>query len=425
MSEKEDVGVEGAGTASGADSGLALELRIQQLELERQRRELHQIQTELELSRDRYARLFDEAPVGYVVFDRAGVIRAVNLTAAKMLGRPDSELEGGSFLPFLVAAQHDAFLNHLRRVFDQSGLPSAADDLVLDFNSHATERVMRLRSSRRESLVGVECFTVLVDITERRLAEEQMRRARDALAQVARLNAVGILASSLIHELLQPLSAAGFFCSAAGQLAQGPAADPERLIGVIDRIDGQVRRASDIMERLRTFLRGRQMCKVAVPLEQVLTRACDLVCWFASDHKVQLRCAADTDLPEIFADPVQIEQVLVNLLCNAVQAIEDAGSARREIAIEAMLRASEVELIVRDTGPGLGPGRHESVFDIFASTNDSSLGLGLAISRAIAEAHDGRLWAEPEPEEGAVFHFTLPLMRTAAATPPAASAPSV
>ncbi len=425
MSNRGEPDIKAAHAANGAGVDLALELRIQQMELERQRRELRQIQDELELSRDRCTRLFEEAPVGYVVFDRAGTIRAVNLTAATLLGQSRAELEGGSFLPFLVEAQHAAFLSHLQRVFDQSGSLLAADDLVLDLHALAAVRVIRIRSSRRESLAGDECFTVLLDITERRLAEEQTRRARDALAQVARLNAVGILASSLIHELLQPLSAAGFFCSAAGQLAQGPAADPERLIGVIARIDGQVQRASDIMERLRAFLRGRQMCKVAVPLEQVLTRACDLVSWFASDHKIELRRAPITDLPEIVADPVQIEQVLVNLLCNAVQAIERAGSARREILVEVLSRTAEIELIVRDTGPGLEPGRHEHVFDIFESTNDSSLGLGLAISRAIAEAHDGRLWAEPEPEEGAVFHFTLPLMLTAAAAPPAASAPSV
>jgi len=247
-----------------------------------------------------------------------------------------------------------------------------------------------------------------LDITERYRAEEEARRARDALAQVARLNAVGVLASSLIHELLQPLSSASFYCSAAGQLAEGPAANPERLVEVIRRIDDQVHRAGDIMERLRAFLRGRKMHRVRVPVGQILKRALDLVRWFATDRQVKLDLFAPERLPEIESDPVQIEQVLVNLICNAVQAIDTAGCARREVHIEVVACQGEIEFIVRDTGPGLPPGRHAAIFDIFESSNDSGLGLGLAISRAIAEDHGGRLWAEPEPSEGAVFHLTLP-----------------
>lgn len=247
-----------------------------------------------------------------------------------------------------------------------------------------------------------------LDITERHRAEEEARRARDALAQVARLNAVGVLASSLIHELLQPLSSASFYCSAAGQLAVGPAANPERLVEVIQRIDDQVHRAGDIMERLRTFLRGRKMHRVRMPVDQVIERALDLVRWFATDRQVKLELIAPERLPEIESDPVQIEQVLINLICNAVQAIDTANSPQREVRIEVIVCAGELECIVRDTGPGLPPGRHAAIFDIFESSHDSGLGLGLAISRAIAEDHGGRLWAEPTPREGAVFHLTLP-----------------
>jgi len=247
-----------------------------------------------------------------------------------------------------------------------------------------------------------------LDISERHQAEEEARRARDALAQVARLNAVGVLASSLIHELLQPLSSAGFYCSAAAQLADGPAADPERLVEVIRRIDDQVHRAGDIMERLRAFLRGRKMHREQAPVDRILKRALDLVRWFAADRQVRLDLIAPERLPEIESDPVQIEQVLVNLICNAVQAIDTAGCARREVRIEVVPCQGEIEFVVRDTGPGLLPGRHAAILDIFESSNDSGLGLGLAISRAIAEDHGGRLWAEPAPLEGAVFHLTLP-----------------
>jgi PAS domain S-box-containing protein len=496
-----------------------------------------------EHSRDHYARLFQDAPVGYVVFDRGGTIRAINRAAAVLLGQSDDLLTGDHFQQFLVDRSSTAFLAHLQTVFADAGTPPATFDLVESLHAAFQVRVVRLRSIRRETAAGPECFTVLldmtaehqveqqrlasdrlrqsildavpaqiavldptgkilavnrawrefadenggseslrdavdlnyldtcqraewglgaevapsahgireviqgrraefsveypchspqqqrwflmravpldselegalvthIDITERRLAEEAARRAHDALAQVARLNAVGILASSLIHELLQPLSAAGFFCHAASQLADGPRADPRRLIEVIARIDGQIRRAGDLMERLRSFLRGREMHRVVVPVARVFRHAFDLVEWFALDHEVQLRLVAPLELPDVLTDPVQVEQVLVNLICNAVQAIDAAESPRREVVGEVLLRSTEVELIVRDSGPGLPADRHEVLFNIFESTRDSSLGLGLAISRAIAETLGGRLWAEPNPAEGAEFHFTLPL----------------
>ncbi|AFL75902.1 PAS domain-containing sensor histidine kinase [Thiocystis violascens] len=531
--------------ANDATQSLMLDLRSHQIELEMQGHELCKSQEALETSRDHYASLFQDAPVGYVVFDAAGMIRAINRVAAALLGQPADRLAGCPFQRFLVGRRNSAFLAHLRAVFADAGVPPAAFDLVERLHDASRARVVRLRSIRRESAVGTECFTVLLDITaeheaeerrlasdrlrqsvldalpaqiavldpaghilavnrawrefadenggadvlrdainlnyldiceraeqgagtdvppaaagireviqrrrpsfsveypchsrqqqrwflmnvaplggelngavvvhmditERRQAEEAARRARDAIAQVDRLNAVGILAFSLIHELLQPLSAAGFFCNAASQLVEGPNADPRRLIQVIARIDEQVRRTGDIMERLRSFLRGRQMQKIVVSAEQVFRHALDLVQWFASDHGVQLRLVAPAELPEILTDPVQVEQVLVNLICNAVQAIDGAGSTRREVVVEVVPRPAEIELIVTDSGPGLPANQHERLFNIFESTRDASLGLGLAISRAIAEALGGRLWAEPNPSEGAEFHFTLPLNR--------------
>ncbi|EXJ14421.1 PAS domain-containing sensor histidine kinase [Imhoffiella purpurea] len=529
--------------ANDAQRCMLLDLQSHQVELEIQGRDLREAQKALELSRNHYARLFDEAPVGYVVFGPEGRILALNLTASSLIGRPTAELEGVSFLDFIADSEREGFRCHLDDVFAESDVSHSLCDLVLHLAHSGGMRVARLCSVRRDARSGPECLTVLlditaeyeaererqaseqlrqavldalpsqiavldrdgrilavnrawrelaeesgvsdnlrdaigpgasreassggfdrahpggdatrgiwqvlrrersgysveyashrdrhrrwflmravaldgepegavvayVDVTERRLAEEEARRARDVLAQVARLNAVGILASSLIHEILQPLSSATFYCSAAGQLAQGPNADPERLVDVIGRIDGQIQRAGDIMERLRMFLRGRKMHKVMASLGQVVSHAFALVQWFATDHKVTLEYRVPEDLPELLVDPVQIEQVLVNLICNAIQAMEAAGSERRQVRVEVIRGDREVRLVVKDTGPGIPGGRHDAVFDIFESTNDSSLGLGLAISRSIAEAHGGRLWAEPGATEGAELHLTLPL----------------
>ncbi len=537
--------LEAAREANDEQRSLLLDLQAHRIELEMQGCDLRAAQQALEISRDHYARLFDLAPVGYLVFDAQGVIREANLTAAELLGMPRERLASRPFSGFVAPGQSAAFFAHIRTVFGAHEKRVGRQSLLLYLSGRAQARVVRLHSMQRSSDAGPECFTAMLDITaeheaeerqragdrlrqsvldalpaqvvvldssghiiavnrawrecaekggrypmddvigldylahcywaeqdegeetssvvggirevirrrrpgfsreypcqtpegerwflmravpldgelegavvahlditERRLAEEDAKRARGVLAQASRLNAVGILASSLVHELIQPLSAAGFFTSAASELTRGPSLDPRRVNQVLGRVDEQIRRASDIMERLRAFLRGREVNKLEVSLDEVVEHACELVQWFASDHKVRLRCVRAPGLPQILADPVQVEQVLVNLICNAVQAIDAAKCDRREVTVEIAPAQSSVELIVRDTGPGLPPERHNRLFDIFESTNDSNLGLGLAISRAIADAHGGQLWAEQNPSEGAVFHLMLPLERT-------------
>jgi signal transduction histidine kinase len=134
-----------------------------------------------------------------------------------------------------------------------------------------------------------------------------------------------------------------------------------------------------------------------------------LVQWFAADRKVRLRFARPEGCPVVVADATQLEQVLVNLVCNSIQAIEAADVPCREVTIGVEQRPSELEVTVRDTSPGVALGDHERLFDIFASTKDAGLGMGLSVSREIVEAHGGRLWSDASATAGAVFHFTLPL----------------
>ncbi|MGQ9831616.1 MAG: sensor histidine kinase [Thermochromatium sp.] len=261
---------------------------------------------------------------------------------------------------------------------------------------------LQAQNGKREDIVITH-----LDLTEHQ--RDETRRAREALTQEARLNTLGLLASSLIHELIQPLNAASFYCRAAAQLADGPAVDPQRLIAVIQRLEGQLQRAGDLLERLRIFLRGQEPHRLRVQVDQILARALDLVRWFAADHQVRLDLVAPERLPEIECDPGQIEQVLINLICNAIQAIDAAACTRRKVQIQVLVHRGEIECVVRDPGPGLPPGCQDAIFAPFVSSRDS--GLGLAISRTIAEDHGGRLWAEPTSPEGAVFHLRLPTVR--------------
>ena len=278
---------------------------------------------------------------------------------------------------------------------------------------------------------GQGAVIVQIDITERKRAEQNTQRAREAAAHAARVNAVGVLATSLVHELAQPLNAAAFFGRAALEQLQAsdakqPLADPARLEPVLAKADAQIERAGAIVERLREFLRHKEVQMRPVELDPLIKRAMELLSWFASQRQVELRFISGSAGLWLLGDPVQLEQVLVNLVCNGVQAIEEAGMAVRRVTIETRPCASEsasqrcaeapideevplVRVMVSDTGPGLDLDNEQAMFDLFASRRSSGLGMGLPISREIVESHGGKLWVDRGESGGARFHFTLPL----------------
>jgi signal transduction histidine kinase len=178
---------------------------------------------------------------------------------------------------------------------------------------------------------------------------------------------------------------------------------------MLSGVDTQIRRAAKTVQRLRDFLRWREMDLRPVQIDQVLSDAVGLLHWFAADRNVRVRLARSAPDLIVEADTVQLEQVLVNLICNSILAIDRAGVRRREVSLAIDKQGDQVEVTVSDTGPGLPPESPEHLFNIFSSRSDASLGMGLAISRDIVESHGGKLWAEREPNQGAVFHFRLPL----------------
>lgn len=248
------------------------------------------------------------------------------------------------------------------------------------------------------------------DITERRRAETEARKAREVLTQMARIHSLGIIASSLVHELTQPLAAMGFFSEAAVTLLEEGREDRELLAEALRGIDAQVTRVGEVLRGLREHFRGGEVRLTPVAVDQVIARAIKLIGWLAAERQVRLRYLPAATRTEVAADPTQIETVLVNLLCNSIQAINAGQCQRREVSIRVEPRAHEVEVIVSDSGPGLPPERVEAVFELFLSTKGrgTAMGMGLPICRGIIEAHGGRLWADPGAETGAVFRFTLP-----------------
>jgi PAS domain S-box-containing protein len=266
---------------------------------------------------------------------------------------------------------------------------------------------------------------VIRDVTERKRTEAalreneaQLRELQAELLHVSRLSAAGEMASALAHELNQPLTATVSAVRAAWRMLAASSNYPAARADVRDAIDlaaEQALRAGQIIRRLRDFVsRDGEGDRRLEDLAKLAEEAGVLALVGARERGVRVAFRFDPELPPVLVDRIQIQQVLVNLMRNALEAMapggagEDGAAPRRELTTSAVVSGDAVEVAVADTGPGLAPGGAERLFDPFVSTKLGGMGLGLSICRSIVESHGGRLWTEPNPGGGAVFRFTLP-----------------
>jgi PAS domain S-box-containing protein len=255
---------------------------------------------------------------------------------------------------------------------------------------------------------GAVWLTVQRDITERKRLQQQERERHNALAHTARVNTVGELAAALGHEITQPLMAIEHVAFAARQMLQRGEFARNDLLDLVAQIEQQSHRAGEVIHRLRKFVRDARMEKRSIDLHDTIRNAIKLLTPSLADLGISIRVDEETPLPAVRVDPVQIEQVIVNLVRNSMDAIVAANSASREITIALHPRPGGIQVSVHDTGPGLSP-EHACIFDVFGTGRKDGVGLGLAISRSIIHAHGGTLWADPAAASGASFHFTIPL----------------
>ncbi len=256
---------------------------------------------------------------------------------------------------------------------------------------------------------AVRAVGAMSDLTERHRAEAELRRVQAELIHVSRLSAMGTMASTLAHELNQPLTALSNFISGTKRIAQKPDAPRPVLIQALDGAEAAALRAGEILRRLRELVSHGKVTVQAEHLPQLIDEACVLAFVDENALGVRHRLELDPDAQWVRADRIQIQQVLINLVRNAVEAM--TGDALREVVISTRLDRAMVEVAVADTGAGISPEHLATLFSEFMTTKRGGMGLGLPISRTIVEAHGGKLWAENRPEGGAVFRFTLPRAR--------------
>ena len=255
----------------------------------------------------------------------------------------------------------------------------------------------------------VRMIGTIMDISERRRAEEMAHMQRAELAHIARVSTMGEIATGLAHELNQPLAAiSNYAASCAQAMVAGTPGSDEKVLSWIEKIATNTDRAGQMIRRLRSFTRKSELRRSTVEVNEVIDEVIDLLEAETRLQNVRLRWES---APPIHAtvDRVQVQQVLVNLLRNAYEAMTDNGPDERQVVIAASSNGNKVEVSVEDAGEGIAAENIERVFDAFFTSKPNGVGIGLAISRSIVEDHGGRLWVSSNPDRGVTFRFTLPL----------------
>jgi PAS domain S-box-containing protein len=255
-----------------------------------------------------------------------------------------------------------------------------------------------------------EALCSIRDITARRRAEQEARLRQAELAHVARVSTMGEMAAAIAHELNQPLMAIVGYASGCALRMESGNLDSSELLSVLRRVSQQAVRAGEIIRRLRDFVRKGTPQRSPLNLNELAREVAGLADVDARAHEVALRLELEADLPVVIGDPIQIEQVMLNLIRNGIEAMVDAVAPRILTLRTGYAGGKSVEVAVVDCGKGL-PQDSEKLFEPFVSTKPKGLGLGLSISRSIVEAHGGQLAAWSDATPSTTFHFALPVAR--------------
>jgi len=240
-------------------------------------------------------------------------------------------------------------------------------------------------------------------------AEEALRRAQAELARVNRVTTLGVLAASIAHEVNQPLGAMVTSAAACSRWLAARPPEFDKAQRALERIGRDGRRASDVIDRIRTFVQRRAPRTDRLDVNQTIHEVIALTRDEMQRNEISLGTSLARGLPPVEGDRVQLQQVILNLVVNAIEAMSAIGDRRRELAIRSTTDGQVLLVEVRDSGPGIDPGLGDQLFEAFYTTKAGGTGMGLSISRSIIEAHGGRLWATPNQPQGAVFQFSLPV----------------
>lgn len=352
--------------------------------------------------------ILDTVPDAMIVIDDAGVIQSFSAAAERLFGYSADEASGRNvsiLMPAPYREAHDGYLERYRDTGERRiiGIGRVIVGMRKDGSTFPMElSVGEMGSGERRFFTGF-----IRDITERRQAEGSLQELQSELIHMSRLTALGEMGSALAHELNQPLSAIGNYLNGVRRMLAGDP-DPAVVKDALDRAAAQTLRAGEIIRRLRDFVSRGEIERRVESVSKIVEEASALALVGAKEQDVRVAMTLSSDADAVLADRVQIQQVLLNLIRNALEAM--VGSPVRRLMISSVVDGDMAQVSVADTGPGLAEEIRANLFQPFMTTKAQGMGVGLSICRTIVESHGGRIWCDPAQGGGAVFRFTLPLV---------------
>jgi PAS domain S-box-containing protein len=365
----------------------------------------------LRASEARFRTFVDHATDAFLLLDEQLLVVDVNRQACESLGWSREELIGMHPREFDVGLDEPS----IRRLAQRAGAGEIITFETRHRRKDGTAFPVEIRTGTFKQGRDLFYLALARDISERKLAEETLRgkdyalqTARTELARVSRLTTLGELTTSIAHEVSQPL---GAMVASAGACARWLAAAPPAMAearSALDNIVADGKRAREVIARIRTLTKRQVPRMDLLDLNREILEVLAFTDEELRSHDVGLETRLNNTLPQVTGDRVQLQQVLLNLIVNAIEAMSAVNNRPRELTIVSAQGKDGVVVEVRDSGIGLDPHGAERVFEAFYTTKAEGIGVGLSISRSIVEAHGGRLWAAPNEPHGAVFRFSLP-----------------
>ena len=366
------------------------------------------------MSRDALAReahlqsILDTVPEAMIVIDERGIMQSFSSAAERLFGIRAPEAIGQNvkiLMPEPYRGGHDGYLQRYQTTGERRiiGIGRVVVGQRKDGSTFPMElAVGEMQSGDRRFFTGF-----IRDLTERQETEARLHELQAELVHISRLTAMGEMASTLAHELNQPLSAISNYLKGSKRLLEDNRDEKSNMMrDALEKAADQAMRAGQIIRRLRDFVSRGESERRVESITKLVEEASALALVGVKDRGIRVQFRFDPDVDLVLADRVQVQQVLLNLIRNAMDAMETSHARELVIAI-APVEDKYVRISVADTGSGIAPEIAEQLFQPFITTKRQGMGVGLSISRTIVEAHAGRIWVEPNPSGGTIFHFTL------------------